>query len=48
MAETLGVPTGCPLFVMGMSRLHVRSGRVVEEWTLYDEPALRVPLKLPA
>jgi predicted ester cyclase len=44
----LGAPTGRPLFVMGMSHYHVIGGRVVEEWTLYDELALRVQLKLPA
>ena len=44
----LGVPTGKPLFVMGMSHYHVVNGRVMEEWTLYDEVALRVQLKLPA
>ena len=43
----LGAPTGRPLFVMGMSHYHIRDGRVVEEWTLYDELALRVQLKLP-
>jgi predicted ester cyclase len=44
----LGAPTGRPLFVMGMSHFHIVEGRVVEEWTLYDELALRVQLKLPA
>jgi predicted ester cyclase len=44
----LGAPTSKPLFVMGMSHYHVIDGRVVEEWTLYDELALRVQLHLPA
>jgi predicted ester cyclase len=44
---TLGAPTGKPLFVMGISHFHVINDRVVEEWTLYDEIALRVQLKLP-
>ncbi len=44
----LGSPTGKPLFVMGMSHFHVVDGRVVEEWTLFDELALRVQLKLPS
>lgn len=44
----LGAPTGKPLTVMGMSHFHVVNNRVVEEWTLFDELALRVQLKLPA
>ena len=43
----LGAPTGRPLFVMGMSHFHLRNGRVVEEWMIYDELALRIQLKLP-
>ena len=33
--------------VMGMSQFHLKNGRVVEEYTLWDELALRVQLKLP-
>ena len=40
---SLGAPTGRSLFVMGI----LIGGRVVEEWTLYDELALRVQGKLP-
>ena len=44
----LGPPTGHRLFVMGMSHVHVVEGRVVEEWTLYDELALLTQIKLGA
>jgi predicted ester cyclase len=44
----LGAPTGKPLYVLGMSHFHVVDGRVVEEWMLYDELALRVQTKLAA
>jgi predicted ester cyclase len=44
----LDAPTGKPLFVLGMSHFHVVGGRVIEEWTLYDELALRVQTRLPA
>jgi len=43
----LGAPTGKPLLVMGMSQFHLKGGRIVEEYTLWDELALRVQLKLP-
>ena len=40
---SLGAPTGRSPFVMGI----LIGGRVVEEWTLCDELALRVKGKLP-
>ena len=43
----LGSPTNKPLFVMGMSQFHIVRGRIREEFTLWDELALRVQLKLP-
>ncbi len=43
----LGAPTAKPLFVMGMSQFHLVRGRIVEEFTLWDELALRVQLRLP-
>jgi predicted ester cyclase len=43
---SLGAPTGHRLFVMGMTHLHVIDGKVVEDWTLYDELALLTQLKL--
>ena len=45
--SVLGTPTGKPLMVMGMSQFHLKAGRIVEEYTLWDELALRVQLKLP-
>ena len=44
---TLGAPTGKPLFVMGMSQLHLIGGRIVEDYTLWDELALRIQIRLP-
>lgn len=44
----LGAPTGYPLTVMGLSHYHVIDGRIVEEWTLYDELALLTQIKLGA
>jgi predicted ester cyclase len=43
---SLGEPTGHRLFVLGMSHFHVVDGRIVDEWTLYDELALLAQLKL--
>ena len=43
----LGAPTGKPLWVLGMSHYHMVDGRIVDEYTIYDELALRVQLKLP-
>ena len=42
----LGPPTGQPLFVMGMTHLHVVDRRVVDDWTVYDEMALLTQVKL--
>ena len=42
----LGAPTGHGLFVMGISHFHVRDGRIVEEWAVYDELSMLVQLKL--
>lgn len=44
----LGAPTGQRLFVMGMTHLHVVGGKVVDEWVVYDEFALKVQMKLGA
>jgi predicted ester cyclase len=43
---SLGEPTGHRLFVLGMSHFHVIDGRIVDEWTLYDELALLAQIKL--
>ena len=43
----LGRPTGKPLYLMGMTHFHIVDGKIVEEWMIYDEFALRVQLNLP-
>ena len=35
-----GEPTGAALHVMGLSHLHLSQGRIVSEWTLFDELAV--------
>ena len=45
---SLGAPTGHRLFVMGMSHFQVIGGKVVEEWTVYDELAMLAQIKLAA
>ncbi len=45
---SLGDPTGHRLFVLGMSHFHVIDGRIVDEWTIYDELAMLAQLKLGA
>lgn len=42
----LGAPTGHKLSVMGVTHLHVRDGRIVDEWAVYDELSMLVQLKL--
>ena len=44
--ESLGEPTGKRLQVMGMTHFHVKDGRIVDEWTVYDEMSLLVQVKL--
>ncbi len=43
---SLGAPTGQQLFVMGMTHLHVVAGRIVDDWTVYDELAMLTQVKL--
>lgn len=45
---SLGDLTSRRLFVMGMSHYHVRDGRIVDEWTVYDQLALLTQIKLGA
>lgn len=42
----MGKPTGHRLFLMGVSHYHVRDGKVVEQWDVYDEMALLTQIKL--
>lgn len=46
-AGRLGDPTGKRLTLMGMSHYHVRGGKVVEEWAVFDELSLLVQLEMP-
>ncbi|MBV9538566.1 MAG: ester cyclase [Acidisphaera sp.] len=45
---TLGAPTGKMLHLLAMSHYHMSGGRIVEEYTLWDEVALLAQTKLPA
>jgi pimeloyl-ACP methyl ester carboxylesterase/predicted ester cyclase len=42
----LGDPTGKRVQVMGMSHYHWKDGKIVDEWTVYDELSLLVQVKL--
>ena len=44
--ETLGAPTGKRVQVMGMSHYHYKDGRIVDEWTNYDEMSVLMQIKL--
>lgn len=44
--STLGDPTGKRVQVMGMSHYHWKSGKIVDEWNVYDELSLLVQVKL--
>ncbi len=43
--KTLGAPTGKRMQVMGISHFHYKNGKIVEEWTLYDELSLLMQVK---
>lgn len=45
---SLGAPTGAPLFVMGVNHFHVRDGKIVDEWVVYDELSMLAQIKLAA
>jgi len=45
---SLGAPTGHPLFVMGVTHFHIKDGKIVDEWAVYDEFSMLVQLKLAA
>jgi predicted ester cyclase len=42
----LGDPTGKRLQIMGMSHFHIKDGKVVDEWRIYDELALMMQVRL--
>lgn len=42
----LGKPQGQRLQVMGMTHYHYKNGKIVDEWTVYDELSLLVQIKL--
>ncbi|TPW28984.1 nuclear transport factor 2 family protein [Pararhizobium mangrovi] len=44
--ESFGDPTGKQVQVMGMSHFHYKDGRIVDEWTVYDELSMLVQIKL--
>ena len=44
--EQLGPPTGKRVHVLGISHYHYKGGKIVEEWTVYDELSLLVQIKL--
>lgn len=44
--EELGAPTGKRVQIMGMSHFHIKDGRVVDEWTNYDELSVLMQIKL--
>jgi predicted ester cyclase len=44
----MGAPTGKPVFVLGASHFHIVDGRIVEEFSLWDELAMRAQIRLPA
>lgn len=39
-AALWGEPTGAPILVLGESHYRVKDGRVIEEWTVFDELAI--------
>ena len=43
---SLGAPTGHQLFVMGVTHFHIRDGKIVDEWVVYDELSMLVQIKL--
>lgn len=44
--EALRTPTGKRVQVMGMSHYHYKDGKIVDEWTVYDELSLLVQVRL--
>ena len=46
LLEELGAPTGKRVQLMGMSHFHIREGKIVDEWTNYDEMSVLMQVKL--
>lgn len=44
----LGEPTGHRLSVMGVTHFHIRDGKIIDEWVVYDELSMLVQLKMAA
>ncbi|WP_167647316.1 ester cyclase [Mameliella alba] len=44
--EEIGAPTGKRVQIMGMSHFHIKNGRIVDEWTNYDEMSVLMQIKL--
>ena len=42
----MGAPSGAPLALMGMNHFHVVDGRIIDDWTVYDEFSLMVQAAL--
>jgi predicted ester cyclase len=43
---SLGAPTGHHLFVMGVSHYHIRDGKIIDQWEIYDELSMLVQIKV--
>lgn len=43
---SFGDPTGKKVQVMGISHYHYKDGKIVDEWTVYDELSMLVQIKL--
>lgn len=46
MLESLGAPTGKYVRVLGMTHYHYKDGKIVDEWTVYDELSLLVQVRM--
>ena len=46
MLESIGAPTGKRVQVMGMTHYHYKDGKIVDEWTVYDELSILVQIRL--
>lgn len=44
--EDLGAPTGKRAQIMGMTHFHIKDGRIVDEWNVYDEMSVLMQIKL--